>query len=145
MKAAPECDGSRYVLAAQCHARTYRLGRVQRAVGSYLATAPAGFGSYWWTSSGELGGHGAPVGVSIRQMVQHVYSTGSPTEPQIRAVQRAVRRLELLGLVDCWHAWTGRLEQRYTTARGFAGDIPVSALFVAARWHCDHERMGVAR
>lgn len=134
--------GSVYVLDS-CHTpKTYGLGRVQRDILDYLATAPAGFGGpLVRAANGDLTKHGPPYGVLIADIAESVYS-GKPTVPQTRAVQRAVRRLEQLGHVDCWHGWTGRLERRYTTALGFDGNVPVSALYIAARWECEHLERG---
>ncbi|MGO9251639.1 MAG: hypothetical protein ACLP5J_09625 [Mycobacterium sp.] len=55
-------------------------------------------------------------------------------------MQRAVRRLEQLGYVDCWHGWHRNVERRCTNLHGeeFVTTRPVSALYVALRWDCEH-------
>jgi len=139
MSVTVETHGKLFVLDV-CHTpKTYGLGRVQRDILTYLATAPGGFvgGISCNPETRKITGHDEPYGVTVDIIARKVYATDSPTAPQIRAIQRAVRRLEELGHVDCWHGCT-RIERRYTTALGFDGLVPVSALFVAARWECVH-------
>jgi hypothetical protein len=119
------------------------LGKVQRAVIEYLSTAPAGFDYPWEDPSRwQFVQHGRPYGVPIVSICRAVYGDylTDPTPAQIRAVQRAVRRLEQLGHVDCWHGWHHDVERRYTNYHGdkCLTTRPVSALYAALRWDCEH-------
>lgn len=133
-------QGHPYVLECDCYPKTYGLGKVQRRVVDYLATAPGRFaGMSWDPDTQRFTWHGRPNGVTVHQVAIAVYGTDEPTASQVRVIQRGVRRLESLGLVDCWHGWTGVMrEGAYVTSNGFSADMPVSALFVALRWECEH-------
>ena len=128
-----------------CHSRTNTsgLGKIQKAIVDYLATGPGGFGgSIGWPWPGGTEQHGEPGGVPVTSICKAVYGDylADPTPAQIRAVQRAVRRLEHLGHVDCWHGWHRNMERRITTLVGeeVVTTRPVSALYVALRWDCEH-------
>ena len=136
---------SLYVLELYCHSKTNTsgLGRVQRSIVEYLATGPGGFGGYRWDPARwQFETHGHPYGVPITAICRSVYGDylADPTPAQIRAVQRAVRRLEQLRYVDCWHGWHHDVERRCTNFHGeeFVTTRPVSALYVALRWDCEH-------
>ncbi len=136
---------SLYVLELYCHSKTNisGLGSVQRAIVEYLATGPGGFyGQVGWPWPGGCDTHGPPNGVPVTSICRSVYGDylADPTPAQIRAVQRAVRRLEQLGYVDCWHGWHRNVERRCTNLHGeeFVTTRPVSELYVALRWDCEH-------
>jgi hypothetical protein len=59
---------------------------------------------------------------------------------QVRVVQRNVRRLEQLGLVNAYHACAGFVDRLYTQWNGQPGVMPqaVAALAVSFRWDCQH-------
>ena len=134
-----------FVVDCHCQPKTngLRLGRVQREVLAFLGTHPGGFGSTSW-SPDELtkcADHSCtPNLVSLRSVEKHVYATETPTPAQVRAVQRAVRRLEAVGLVVCQHGWLADQKRTYRTRLGFDGYLPVSGLFVGlVDWECEHE------
>lgn len=134
--------GKQYVLE-WCHrSKTNGLGKIQRAILDYLATAPAGFGSIGRESkdSNRITWHGQPYGVRVPEITAAVYATEEPTASQIRVVQRNVRRLEQLDRVHCWHGTIRWSERRHTDYRGqeTTGPRPVSGLYVALRWDCAH-------
>jgi hypothetical protein len=128
-----------FVLECHCQPRTNNLGLVQRGIVTALARSPRRFsGSVVHSQAGELLEHGPPAGVTVRALACEAYATTDPSAAQTRAVQRAVRRLASLGLVECWHAQAGTRERAYTTRLGHHADQPVSALFVALVWRCEH-------
>lgn len=136
---------SLYVLDLYCQSKTNTsgLGSVQRAVVDYLATGPGGFaGTVGWPWPGGCVEHGEPLGVPVAAICRAAYGDylAEPTAPQVRAVQRAVRRLEQLGQVDCWHDWQRMVERRYRDWNGTERVTirPVSCLWVALRWDCEH-------
>jgi hypothetical protein len=128
-----------YVIACESAPKTYRRGLVQRAILRHLASAPAGFsGSHSWESDGTLVLHGPPYGITVRALAAAVYGVQEPELNSLRTVQRNVRRLEQLELVDCWHGEVRIRERAYVTTRGTPAPIPVSGLYVALRWQCAH-------
>lgn len=152
-----------YVLKCDSHPKTNGLGKTQRAIIEYLATAPAGFKcrgcghpecahpqSYHdaanaYTYDGgqdELLWHGPPHFVRLDCITRAVYATEQPTAAQTRIVQRNVRRLEQLGLAECKHGTARYIERPYTTWSGKPAvmDQAVHALFVALVWDCEHLR-----
>jgi hypothetical protein len=153
-------NGEQYVLECNHHANTngLKLGKTQRAILSHLATAPGGFSSY--TARGEvyrtaghqyraarnycleadLLWHGLPHGIRMPDIATAVYDTEEPTTSQIRVVQRNVRRLQELELVDCWHACAGYVDRPYRCINGEDYVMPqaVAALYAALRWDCEH-------
>jgi hypothetical protein len=135
------------------------LGKVERGIVAYLASTPGrggdpykggdqfpGFDAWWVrtpeggfarTEDGEMVyRHGWPLGVTVRQIAEVVYGVAEPTAAQTRAVQRAVRHLEALGLADVWHGSTGT--RAYTTKYGLTAHQPVPVLYVSLTWRCPH-------
>lgn len=153
-------NGRRYVLECVCNPNTngLRLGKTQRAVLNHLATAPGGFPghsghrpeykraaakyreAHGWALEADLLWHPQPYGIRIPAIAATVYAVEEPTASQIRVVQRNVRRLEELGLVDCWHACAGYVDRPYRCINGEDYVMPqaVAALYVALRWNCEH-------
>jgi hypothetical protein len=151
-------NGEPFVSECAHHANTNGLGKIQRAIMTYLGTAPGGFHQYNgynqphcsvgtryraardYHPSAELLWHGPPYGVRIPAIATAVYGTADPTAAQIRVVQRAVRRLEQLGLTTCWHACTGYVDRPYRCINGNDYVMPqaVSGLYVALPWKCEH-------
>lgn len=133
-------EGYGFVLDCCCQPKTngLGLGRTQRAVLAYLATAPYGFGDpVFGHGPRDFSQHGVPLGTPVRAIARHVYSTDEPSAAQVRVVQRAVRRLEVLGLAWSYHAWSGR-SRPYTTRNGWMAEQPVSQLYTALHWECRH-------
>lgn len=134
---------NQYALACGHDFNTNRLklGKTQRAILAHLATAPAGLGSRGYLyRGGPLTWHSEPYGIRVPDISTAVYSTQEPTTSQLRVVQRNVRRLEQLGLVDCWHACAGYVDRPYRCVNGEDYVMPqaVAALYVALRWKCGH-------
>src|SRR5690606_3298391 len=114
-------------------------GRTRRAVVDFLATAPGGFGGpRVWAPDGTLLEHGPPLLVPVSDVARAVYEADTPTAGQRRTVQRAIADLRRLGIVVGAHGWHHTRQQAYMTRRGFVADMPVSALYVALAWQCDH-------
>lgn len=135
-----------------------RLGKTQRAILNHLATAPGGFPYDFghrpeyeraaekyreasnWATEADLLWHVQPRGIRVPAIATTVYDSEEPTASQIRVVQRNVRRLQELGLVDCWHACAGYVDRPYRCVNGEDYVMPqaVAALYVALRWECEH-------
>lgn len=149
-----------FVLECDHYTNTNGLGATQRAIIDHLATAPAGFDGpgypyghqyhsvsihyreqHGWTPEADLLWHGDPYGIRVPAIATAVYATEQPTPSQIRIVQRAARRLQQLGLVDCWHGCAGYVDRPYRCVNGKDYVMPqaVAALFVALRWDCAHK------
>lgn len=149
-----------YVLECAHHPNTngLKLGKTQRAILDHLATGPGGFTQYSvrgddyrqvgnqyreahnYTPDADLLWHGLPKGIRVGSIASVAYSTQEPTASQIRVVQRNARRLEELGLVDCWHGCAGYVDRPYRCVNGEDYVMPqaVAALYVALRWDCEH-------
>lgn len=131
--------GHPYVPKCEYNPETNGLGRVQRRIVSYLGTAPAGFGGYSTDlETGEFGWHTEPVAVTLGSITAAVYEAKESSPAQIRAVQRAIKRLEELGLVVSFHAAITYRE--YDTPLGFHGTQAVPGRWVALKWDCEHLR-----
>lgn len=132
-----------YVLECDHASKTYSgLGRVQRSILDYLATAPGGFKLAPLISDGNrLLDHGAPYGSTVAEIATAVYRS-EPTTTQIRVIQRNLRRLQTLEYIWCRHAAIDWSERHHTNWR--AEDVvsprPVSGLVAGLRWDCEHLR-----
>jgi hypothetical protein len=134
-----------YAPVVHCAAETNttaRLGRIERGILAHLATGPAGFDGciVWSPGDKELLEHGEPYGVTIREITDAVYQLSEPpSQAQTRAVQRAIARLDVLGLIDRWYSVRRFRDKPRTTTLGFEAPMPETALFVAyANWRCKH-------
>jgi hypothetical protein len=153
-------DGKEYVLACDYTPKTNGLGKTQRAIVAFLATCPAGFDNtvtnmtdterqalHWhgrksdYGDDYELAWHGRPYGVKVPTIATAAYGSETPSPAQIRVVQRNVRRLQRLDLVDCWHGLAGFVDRPYVMGNKTDAVMPqaVSALWVALRWDCEHQ------
>lgn len=146
-----------------CHySGTNTLGVTQRRIIDFLATAPSGFCDIkamgfsrgrrgdpntiammqQWPKTSHALEHSAPAWTAVSEITTAVYSTDNPTAAQTRGVQRAVRRLETLGLVDCmmWCDMSEKAQGRsYTTRLGFTAWQPTPALYARLTgWSCKH-------
>lgn len=153
-------DREQYVSECNHHANTngLKLGKIQRAILDHLATAPGGFPydfghrpeydraatayrqAHNWAHEADLLWHVQPYGIRVPAVATAVYGSDEPTASQIRIVQRNVRRLEELGLVDCWHGCAGYVDRPYRCINGEDYVMPqaVAALYAALRWDCEH-------
>lgn len=153
-------NNDQYVLECNHHPDTngLKLGKTQRAILDHLATGPGGFADYMdrgeshrhvghqyraahnYEAAADLLWHGEPKGVRVPAIASAVYGSEDPTASQIRVVQRNVRRLEDVGLVDCWHACAGYVDRPYRCINGEDYVMPqaVAALYAALRWECEH-------
>lgn len=148
-------DGKEFVLACDHTPKTNGLGKVQRAIVDYLATAPNGFPDFYQNGSkhpvvdeyryaagyspeSDLLWHCAPRGATVASITMNVYGTEALTASQTRVVQRNVRRLQELDLVWCRHGVVKVRRDAYTTALGFKADQPVSGLIAGLHWRCEH-------
>jgi len=153
-------NGEQYVLECPHHANTngLKLGKTQRAILAHLETAPGSFSDYMnrgenyrqpghqyraaqgYSLEADLLWHGNPKGIRVPAIATAVYDSDDPTASQIRVVQRNVRRLQELGLVDCWHGCVGYVDRPYRCVNGEDYVMPqaVAALYVALRWECEH-------